>query len=137
MEIPTPPGYTSEVDKYLIELAHYIVDMNSLSLGDSVHPDLDELEKAYESAKYEYESENTPDYELKMLLAQHKLLKAQAELLKERSTDFKTKVEKPSAFFPKITVTAGLKTRRRKHRNGPSRVRRHRSARVSSRKDKA
>lgn len=49
------------------------------------------------------------------------------------STNFKSTVEKPSAFFPNIKVKAGLKTRRRKNRNGPSRVRRHRSRRVSSR----
>jgi hypothetical protein len=137
MEVPTPPGFTSEIDKYLLELAHYIVDKNHLDLGESVHPDLDELEKAYESAKYQHESEKTPETQLNMLKAQYKLLVAQNELLKERKTDFSTTVEKPSAFFPNIPVKAGLKTRRRKHRNGPSRVRRHRSQRVSGRKDEA
>jgi hypothetical protein len=131
------PGITSDVDKYFIELAHYIVDKDHLTLGESVHPDLDELEKQYESAKYEYQEDKTPETELKMLKAQYNLLIAQKELLKERKTEFSKTVEKPSAFFPKIPVKAGLKTRRRKHRNGSSRVRRHRSQRVSGRKDKA
>lgn len=56
----------------------------------------------------------------------------------DRSTDFKADngKEYKSSFGVKGNIGGRLKTRRRKHRNGSTQVRRHRSRRVSSRKNK-
>jgi hypothetical protein len=133
-KVPTPAGYTEPVDKYYEELAHWILDKaGRVDVEDAAMPSLEDLERSYEDLKARYESEKTPENEKNMLIAGIAFLKAKN---RELSTDFKTTVEKSSAFFPNIPVKAGLKTRRRKHRNGPSRVRRHRSQRVSGRKDK-
>jgi hypothetical protein len=131
-KVPTPAGYTEEVDKYYIELAHWILDKaGPVDIGDAATPSLEDLELSYEDLKARYEADKTPENEKNMLIAGIAFLKAKK---KERSTDFKTTVEKPSAFFPKINVKAGLKTRKHKDRNGSVGIRRHRSRRVSGRK---
>lgn len=131
------PGITSDVDKYYIELAHSIVDNNSLYLGESATPEIGDLERDYESAKSDYEYEKTPKNEVAMIKANTKLIKAQTELLKERQSKMEPSKEMKSPILGIKTTTGGLHTRRRKHRNGPSGVRRHRSRRVSTRKVKA
>lgn len=131
------PGITSDVDKYYIELAHSIVDNNWLYLGKSATPRIEDLETEYETAKSDYEYEKTTENEVTMLKANIALIKAQSELLKERQAKLEPPKPLGKSSFIKGDVVGGLKTRRRKHRNGPSRVRRHRSRRVSSRKVKA
>jgi hypothetical protein len=131
------PGYTTDVDKYYIELAHWILDKaRQPDVGDPALKSLEDTEVEYQYAKDDFDLEPTEENKTKMVKAEIAMLKAKITETKSklgRSTDFKSTVEKPSAFFPKITVKAGLKTRRRKNGNGPARVRRHRSRRVSSR----
>lgn len=136
MSVPSPPGFTSDVDKYYLELAHSIVDNDWLSLGESATPGIEELERAYEHAKSDYEYEKTPENEVAMLKAQIKLRNAQIELMKERKAKMEPSKEMKSPTLGIKTTSGGLKTRRRKHRNGSSSIRRHRSTRVSKRQVK-
>lgn len=131
------PGFTSDVDKYYIELAHSIVDSDWLSLGESATPEIADLERDYESAKSDYEYEKTAENEVAMLKAQIKLRNAQIELMKERRAKMEPSKEMKSPTLGIKTTTGGLKTRRRKHRNGPTGLRRHRSTRVSKKQNKA
>lgn len=58
---------------------------------------------------------------------------------KPKATDFSKSSEGPSAFFPSIAVKSGrrLKTRRHKHRNGSTRVLKHKTRHLSKRQVKA
>lgn len=130
------PGFTSDVDKYYIELAHSIVDSDWLSLGESATPGIEDLETEYEHAKADYEAEQTVVNELAMLKAQIKLRNAQIELMKERHAKMEPQKPLGKSSFIKGDVVGGLKTRSHKRRNGSSTIRRHRSRRVPSRKIK-
>ena len=131
------PGITSDVDKYYLELAHSIVDSDWLSLGKSATPGIEQLETDYELAKSDYEYEKTAENEVAMLKAQIKLRNAQIELMKGRKSKMEPSKEMKSPILGIKSTTGGLKTRRRKHRNGSTRIRRHRSTRVSKRQVKA
>ncbi len=131
------PGITSYVDKYYLELAHSIVDSDWLSLGKSATPRIEELETEYELAKSDYEYEKTAENEVAMLKAQIKLRNAQIELLKERQAKMEPSKEMKSPTLGIKTTSGGLKTRKQTQPNGSSRIRRHRSRRVSNRKIKA
>lgn len=136
------PGITSDVDKYYIELAHWILDKaGSVDIKDPVLKSVEDAQVEYQYAKDDFESDPSPENNKKMVKAEIAMLKAEiAENKAKMGRSAKMEPQQPmdSSIFKGLKSTkGGLKTRRRKRRNGPSRVRRHRSRRVSGRKDKA
>jgi hypothetical protein len=137
-KVPTPPGYTSDVDKYYIELAHWILDnAGRVNIEEPALKSLEDARQDYEYAKEDFESDPSKDNEMKMIKANIAMIKAEIAENKGRSTDFKADKGKEykSSFGVKGNIGGRLKTRRHKHRNGSSRVRRHRSVYMSRRKD--
>lgn len=130
------PGITSDVDKYYLELVHSIVDSDWLSLGKPAISGIKQLETDYELAKSEYEYEKTAENKAAVIKAQLKLRNAVLELLKERQAKMEPSKEMKSPILGIKTTSGGLKTRRRKHRNGSSSISRHRSTRMSKRQTK-
>ena len=137
------PGYTSDVDKYYIELAHWILDKaGQPRMGDPALKSLEDAQVEYQYAKDDFDLEPTEENKSKMVEAEIAMLKAQIAETKAklgRSTDFKADKAKEykSSFGVKGNIGGRLKTRKYKNLNGPSSVRRHRSRRVSIRKNKA
>lgn len=82
------------------------------------------------------EERKTAEKELRKAVKEVRSLEERTRVQTARSAQIEATGETKSAIFPGMTTgtKGGLKTRRRKHRNGPSRVQRHRASRVSARK---
>jgi hypothetical protein len=137
------PGYTSDTDKYYIELAHWILDKaGHVDIKDPAVKSLEDAEVEYQYAKDDFDLEPTEENKSKMVQAEIAMLKAQIAETKAklgRSTDFKADKSKEykSSFGVKGNIGGRLKTRKHKNPNGSTRIRRHYSRRLFGRKIKA
>lgn len=161
MEPHKPPGFTDYDRPDQLDAAQYVINKHKLpAIPSAALPTVEDAQQEVfaaegdlDNAEWQLEQlkrNKVPKTHLRMLqastdvtiaqanlsIAKQRLAAAKAREVSERSTGkLEPRQPQQSAIFS--SLKAGLKSRRRKHRNGSTRVFKHKTRHMSRRKNKA